>query len=341
MIFHTKRFSFPIIVAMIFALSVIASLLLTSCGYQDAVLPESSSPLQEDFESFCLAVFQEEFKQGNTLDLHYTLIHPESYGIEASEPTLGRYRLTDLINNKNNLKELRAQLLTFDPTSLTARQQVTYDALLETLETELLAEGLELYEQPLAPTIGIQAQLPMLLAEYAFHSLDDVEDYLCLLEQLDSYYESILDFERQKADAGLGSSDAAIDRILESCEGYLQAPDFLSETFDFRLEQLTRSVPLSDETVRNLHTRHETAVREHFLPAYELLINGMNDLKGRGIRDGGLSGCLDGTRYYEYLVKSGSGTSYSIPELKTALAKRMAKELNELNHLYTDRKSVV
>lgn len=51
-----------------------------------------------------------------------------------------------------------------------------------------MAEGLELYEQPLAPTIGIQAQLPILLSEYSFHSLQDVEDYLSLLSQLDSYY---------------------------------------------------------------------------------------------------------------------------------------------------------
>ena len=28
-----------------------------------------------------------------------------------------------------------------------------------------MAEGLELYEQPLAPTIGIQAQLPILLSD--------------------------------------------------------------------------------------------------------------------------------------------------------------------------------
>ena len=351
--FHTKQFhrrnitflSFPIIVVMIFASSAIAFLLLTSCRFQDTDLSssfgkptttESFSSLQKDFESFCLAVFWEELTQGSTLDLHYTLIHPESYGIDSSEPTLGRYGLVDLVHNKEDLKELRAQLLTFDPTALTVRQQITYDALLETLETELLAEGMELYEQPLAPTIGIQAQLPMLLAEYAFHSLDDAEDYLCLLEQLDLYYKSILDFEYQKADAGLGPSDAAIDRIVASCEGYLQSSNFLSETFASRLKLLTASAPLSDATIQQLLLRHETAVREHFLPAYELLVNGMRELKGRGIHDSGLAGCQNGTRYYEYLVKSGSGTSYAVPELKTALSKRMLLELKELNALYTE-----
>ena len=66
----------------------------------------------------------------------------------------------------------------FDPSSLSADQQILYDSLSAMTDTSLMAEGLELYEQPLAPTIGIQAQLPILLSEYSFHSIQDVEDYL-------------------------------------------------------------------------------------------------------------------------------------------------------------------
>ena len=60
------------------------------------------------------------------------------------------------------------------------------------------SEGLELYDQPLSSSLGIQAQLPILLSEYVFYSKQDVEDYLSLLSSIDTYYDSIIAFEKEK-----------------------------------------------------------------------------------------------------------------------------------------------
>ena len=203
--------------------------------------------LQADFDSFCSDLFRTEMESSSTLDLHYTLLHPENYGIDAGDASLGTYRLSELITNHHDLHDLRKKLNDFDPGSLSADQQILYDSLSAMTDTSLMAEGLELYEQPLAPTIGIQAQLPILLSEYSFHSLQDVEDYLSLLSQLDSYYGDILFFEQQKSDAGLGLSDASIDRIIESCESYLIDPEdnFLTETFENRLKFLEHEITLT------------------------------------------------------------------------------------------------
>lgn len=118
--------------------------------------------------------------------------------------------------------------------------------------------------------------------------MKDVEDYLSLLSQTDAYYAQILEFENQKADAGLGPSDATIDRILESCESYRIDPDqnFLTETFAARLAALEQEVPLTPEQKADLHSRHLSAIQGHFIPAYESMIQGMTALKGRGINDG-------------------------------------------------------
>ena len=312
------------------------------------------SSLQDDFDAFCHQIFRTELQEGSTLDLHYTLLHPDAYGIDTGEITLGTCDLQDMIQNNQELKTLRSNLLNYERSLLTAQQQLTYDALLDTLDTQLMAEGLELYEQPLAPTIGLQAQLPVLLAEYAFHSPKDVEDYLLLLEQMDIYYEQILQFEHQRADAGLAPSDASIDAIIASCEGYLRdfplagesasdsdnhhtfiATNFLSETFTSRLEDLETNHSLTIDQKADYIARHDQAIAEHFIPAYELLINGMAELKGRGLNDGGLAGFQDGKRYYEYLLRSGPALSYSVQELKQALSKRMEQDLTNMNALYT------
>lgn len=341
------------------------SLLLTSCGRQrirqpgkdgaalenstalgNGTAPESGGapvcPSQEDsfaaqaaFDFFCTQVFQEEMAQAGTLDLHYTLLRPEAFGISPGEPKLGVCTLEDMIQSGAAVQELADRLAAFDRSLLTGDQALVYDALSETLRASLMGRGLELYEQPLAPTIGVQAQLPILLAEYSFHSLKDVEDYLALLSQTDAYYAQILEFENQKADAGLGPSDASIDRILESCESYRIDPDqnFLTETFAARLAALEQEIPLTAEQKADLHSRHLSAIQGHFIPAYEAMIQGMTALKGRGINDGGLAGSKDGKQYYEYRVKTGPGLSYTVPELKEALKARIQKDYEALGQI--------
>ena len=80
------------------------------------------------------------------------------------------------------------------------------------------SEGMELYDQPLSSSLGIQSQLPILLSEYVFYTRQDVEDYLSLLSSIDTYYESIVEYEKQKSEAGLGLCDTAIDRIIQNRE---------------------------------------------------------------------------------------------------------------------------
>ncbi len=316
---------------------------------------DSRSVTQMTFDEFCMTVFQDELSEADTLDLHYTLLNPEAYGIHPCEPSLGTYSLEDMIQNLADGKELKQQLSTFDRSTLTNGQQVTYDALMYTLDTSLMAEGLELYEQPLAPTIGIQAQLPILLTEYSFHSTKDIEDYLALLSQMDRYYAEILDFERQKADAGLGPSDATIDAIIQSCESYLIDPEsnFLTETFEARIADMeTELQSLQSSTSRQQNslvsnqntltlqqkadytTRHLAAIKDHFIPAYQSLIEGMTALKGRGLNDSGLANFKDGKTYYEYLLKYGPGLSYTVPELKAALNARMQSDYKAINGLF-------
>lgn len=264
------------------------SVCLSSCGYEriGTSLPgsetgefysnnpqisqyetSSRNTLQKEFDDFCLAVFREEMEDADTLDLHYTLLHPETYQIKPPEVSLGSFHLKDMIYDNKKRRELQARLNKFDSAQLTDQQRIVFDALNETLSVSLMAEGLELYEQPLAPTIGIQAQLPILLAEYAFRSPSDIEDYLTLLSQMDSYYKEILDFEKQKADAGLAPSDTSIDAILASCESYLVKPEqnFLTDTFESRLDILEEqtNTKLTDEERQTLISRHITIIREH------------------------------------------------------------------------------
>lgn len=110
-----------------------------------------------------------------------------------------------------------------------------------------------------------------------------MEDYLSLLCSIDTYYDSIIAFEKERADAGLGLCDTVIDRIIESCNAYLLDAEhsFMTETFSERLDQLAELTP---EEKKDYEARNLAAIDEHFVPAYQKLVEGLTALKGKRLK---------------------------------------------------------
>ncbi len=284
---------------------------------------------QRAFEELEDSLFQQEASIAQ-LDLHYLLNDPSSFGISSAQYLYTPVNMDFMEESATERRELGETLERFDFASLTDDQKMTYRILESLLATEQRGEGLELYYQPLASTIGIQAQLPILLSEYRFDNRQDVENYLLLLDGLDDYFTEILTFEQQKADAGLMMSDSSIDHVIESCESYLLVPDdnFMINTFAERVESLTE---LTEEEKEAYCARNNELLESAFVPAYQLLIDGMTALKGSGVNAGGQCGYPRGKEYYEYLVYANTGTSCgSMEEVVDRINQTIESALEEM-----------
>lgn len=295
---------------------------------------------QEAFESLCQTLFKDELSQ-SYLTLHYSLTDPVSYGITDYPKTFGSFSLEIMKENVTEQEQLRKDLAAINPEYLTDSQRLTYRILAKTMEYEHLADGLELYYQPLAPSTGVQAQLPILLTEFAFYGKQDVEDYLTLLSDIDSYYQQILDFEREKAAAGLFMTDACVDQIVEESSGYLLPPDqnLMVSGFDRRIDAMEE---LTEDEKADFKARNLTALTEHFIPAYELLLHGLSDLKGSCNNEQGLCYDPDGKAYYEYLIQSSIGTTFdTMDELKNAIETQITNDLLAIAKILKDHPDVL
>ncbi len=290
---------------------------------------------QEDFEALCQTLFKNELSQ-SYLTLHYSLTDPESYGITDYSKTFGDFSLEAMKESEKEQEQLREDLAAINPKYLTDSQRLTYRILAKAMEYELLAEGLELYYQPLAPSTGVQAQLPILLTEFTFYRKEDVEDYLTLLSDIDSYYQQILDFEKEKAAAGLFMTDACVEEIVEECGAYLLPPDqnLMSSGFDRRVDAMEE---LTEEEKADFKARNLTVLAEHFIPAYERLLQGLTELKGSCTNEKGLCYDPEGKEYFEYLVKSSIGTTYdTMDDLKEAIEARINHDLLSIAQVLKD-----
>ena len=309
--------------------------------------PESSSREYEQYDEQKLAeqkhfseVEDELFKweaSRSLLDLHFLLRNPSDAGIDSARHLYAPVSLSELKQNHTDRETIKETLDSFSPSLLTDEQKLTLQILQSFLRTESKSDGLELYAQPLAPTIGIQAQLPVLLCEYPFYSREDVENYFKLLGELGDYYGQILAFEQQKAEAGLMMSDASLERVISSCEGYLLVPgnNFMIDSFNSRLDDIG---DLSEDEKQTFRQKNAELLESDFVPAYQTLIDGLTALKGTGKNEKGQCGYPNGRRYYEYQVFSATGTSYSsLSDLLSAIEDSIRDSLLESSEILKRR----
>ena len=279
-------------------------------------------------------LFRQEISE-NTLNLHYTLADPAAYGISPGSPSLGSVSAEDSHQRFSSLRELQEQIEDLSSHRLTQENQIALDALRLTLATELSLENLELLEEPLSPSLGIQAQLPVLLAEYTFRTRQDIEDYLGLVSSADAYFQEILDFEREKAAQGLFMSDTSADRIIEQCSAFIADPEdnYLAGIFT---EKLSDFPGLTAGERADYESRHRAALEAHLIAGYRLLVEGLEELKGSGSNENGLCYLPGGRDYYRYLLRSGAGLYEEPDQLRDRLLRQLTEDTREMRSLLTE-----
>ena len=313
---------------------------LSSCGApKEAASSSSMQNEQRSFDEYTNGLFQKEM-QNNTINLRYTLSNPADFGIKSHKISLGSLSKESEKASMASMENILASLSEFDYGELTTKQQLTYDILKQHCETERGASSLYYYKEPLRPTTGMQSELPVLLAEYEFHTPCDVTDYLSLLTCVEEYFHQICVFEQEKAKEGLFMPSFAAETVIASCNAFTENPDqnFLIDTFQERIEKVSE---LSDEKKELYIKQNRSLVENAVIPAYEMLSRTLTELKDTGINDGGLCHLPQGKDYYEYLVKNNTGSEKKIKDLQKLVERQRNLDMAGLHELLTDHPALI
>lgn len=287
------------------------------------------------FESFTENLFRAEVS-ANTLTLHYALADPASQGIKKPAVSLGTVS-SDAASAEETARlcqNYEKQLKNFHYSRLSKDNQLTLDMLLLYFHTRASLGKNYILDEPLGPSLGIQAQLPVLLAEYAFYTKEDISDYLKLLGTIKPYFQSILDFEKEKINSGCFMSNTTLDRILKQCSSFIQNPDsnYMDDIFAQKLKTFSNP-KLSQKDQEELCTYHHKLIIQQVIPAYQELVSGLKTLRGSGKNSRGLAYFEGGRAYYLYLLQSQTGTYVPVKKIEQRLSAQLLKDYEEIQTL--------
>ena len=320
-VYRNPRKNINILVAAVVSGSL---LLLSACG------TEEPGDQNEKFEEYTQEVFCNEVSS-NTINLHYTLKNPEDYGITDYEVSLGSFESDpDMI--KVSAENMRQSLQEFSYEGLNLQNRITFDILEYQVKSAEKNADYVLYEEPLGLVSGVQTQFPVVMSEYRFYDRQDVETYLELLEMTGEYFDSLIKFEREKADAGLFMADYALDTVLEQCRAFLDMGDgnYLYSTFADRIGDVKK---LTKEEKSNYIQDNALTVSDYVFPAYEKLISSLEELRGSGENEKGLVNLPDGADYYELVVRRSTGSDRSVEEMEDLTRRQITDDLEAMEQV--------
>lgn len=302
---------------------------LTACREKDAEGENRS------FRKFTKEIFCQEVSS-NTISIHYTLKNPEDYGIEEEDPTFG----TLALNAEQRLaavENLEQAMGRFSYAKLNVENQLTYDVLKYYLEGVKEDAEFIMYAEPLGLISGVQTQLPVVLSEYPLECREEIETYLKLLKTTPEYFESVIGFEKRKAEMGLFMSDDAAEQVMAQCQAFMNMGDqnYLISTFVERVEKIKE---LSQKEKSDYIKKNALMLNSYVLPSYHKLLMAIEQLKGAGSNEAGLCYYPEGKEYYEHVVQNAVGSRRTVREMQELTKKQMVEDMQRMEQAFAELK---
>jgi len=277
----------------------------------------------EEFDLFMDELLVEWMYAADAISMNFFIADPEAIGLVRPEISFGTVTTQESIEqSREDTMELANSLDEFTRESLRDDQRIVYDILRRSVMlSEIMSKEDDFFYFTgiIRPLNGIQVQLPILLAEFNFYTVDDIERYLELIQDTYRYFGDIIEFERERVRRGFFLNDANVDNVTEQIESFIEDREnnLLITIFNERIEEY---YGLSDEQRERFMEENEYFVLNNVLPAYDKLLEAMHELRGVGARSGGFANLPGGVEYAHALLRQRLGSDKSIDEFEEVLA---------------------
>lgn len=315
---------------------------LTACNTDETNITENttqSQPQPQTELAESLMTFDEfvdtlpvDFIAEDSLDINFLFLNPQNYGFEETLLTLPFSNDDDFAESLELTHEVLSNLRSYDRESLTTDQKLTYDVVEHFLLEVLDLSNFNLIDRGyLGSFLGYQAQLPLLLNEFKFNNINDLNSYFNILETADEIFQLYAELESRKLDEGVGMPQLILDKVIQQCDNFTQEEDnFLIDAINTKIDNLEF---LSDNEKSDAKEKNTTLIQVNFKDAYSNLGDALRELDGRD-DDNGLWSLPNGKDYYEQLLQFYTGTSMSVKEIEMEVLNTLQNHSNIISDLY-------
>lgn len=247
------------------------------------------------------------------------------YGLENYEPSLPTPGVSGALGKLvlnlyfGSIKQYNYNLLSED-------QQITYDIIVELLDyiNNQSSEMSYLSSDYLGSYLGYQAQLPLLLTNYNFRNVNDIENYLKTVALVPETFKAYVDFEIEKANKGYGMNDMVIDKVIDQCNTFISSLEGENYTNHYMIRVIDNKLDscafLTEEARKSYKQKNVEVVLGPLVAGYKYVRDNLNVVKGKATNSDGLyyyikdDGTTIGKDYYQLYFQHQTGYSVTIDE---------------------------
>ncbi len=274
---------------------------------------------QKQFDEFIQSDFVDTM-ENDYLSMHIYLEHPENYGVnpENVDVQIGeKFDEADFEQDRQTLEEVKNEFDAFERDQLTEEQQTIYDCYQFMLELSWKAsdEKFNYMISRFNTMSGDHTQVPTLFADMVLRDEQDVKDMITLLNDVNPYLASNLEYTKKQAENG--TLMIGIDDVTERCQEIVDAgmEGSTLKSMKAHIDELD----LDSAAKENYKKQVEEAYRTSFLPGYENVITTLKALDESKNHHSGMASLENGKEFYELLFQQATGTTTSIEEVKKQL----------------------
>lgn len=306
--------------------ALLLSLLLVLAAAGCAASPEQA---QAQFDAF-LAEELADVLESDYLSMHVLAFDPQVYGVDRENVAVSlgeRDILQAKADAREGIKASLKKLKSFPRAKLTPKQQDAYDIYLFYLEAQQqLAQKKFDYFGDTFSDVGEYTQLPTLFADYRFYSERDIADLITLIWDTRDYMGGQIEFIKLQQQKGTLSLDC--DTVIEYCQGIVQEGE--QSAVLSSMQESIKAMGLDAGQEQEYLNQLKEAFLSSFLPAYQDIIDAVEELKAQGAEIKPLADMPNGKKYYEALLRYNIGTTTPIKEFTAQMEGALEAQLGDL-----------
>jgi len=293
---------------------ILLSASIISCGgngtgdYSEEEINENSTELNAYFEK----EFQKEIEESPMMQTQMGM--KTDYG-----------KWDDFSNLKfaEDLEQARKRLEyleNVDKAALNAETELSYELFKRQVKNEIEDYDYRFYNYPVNQMHGYHAELPAFLINmHRIDSVPDAEAYISRIVRLEKAMEDIIEQLKIREQNGIIPPKFVFDRTLDASRNIIKGKPFTNsadastiiEDFRSKIEKL--DIPENEKT--SLINAAETALVDNMQPAYEGLIDFLENQQKRATNEAGVWKFPKGEEFYDNALKRVTTTNLSADEI--------------------------